>query len=71
MGGPCAEASEADVVLLYAREDERQMGALIEAGANAWPDGATDATGQRRRGDRVSGTGRFAPRQFAIEFVLA
>jgi hypothetical protein len=27
------EASAADVVLLYAREDERQMGALIEAGA--------------------------------------
>ena len=27
------EASASDVVLLYAREDERQMGALIEAGA--------------------------------------
>ena len=26
------EASEANIVLLYAREDERQMGALIEAG---------------------------------------
>ena len=26
------EASEADIVLLYAREDERQMGALVEAG---------------------------------------
>jgi hypothetical protein len=27
------EASSADIVLVYAREDERQMGALIEAGA--------------------------------------
>jgi hypothetical protein len=28
----CAEAAEADVVLLYGREDERQCGSLIEAG---------------------------------------
>ncbi len=27
------QASAADIVLLYAREDERQMGALLEAGA--------------------------------------
>jgi hypothetical protein len=29
----CRETAAADIVLLYAREDERQMGALIEAGA--------------------------------------
>src|SRR5262249_19846293 len=28
-----SEAAAADIVLLYARQDERQMGALIEAGA--------------------------------------
>ena len=29
----CSEAAATDVVLLYAREDKHQMGALLEAGA--------------------------------------
>ena len=28
-----SEASAADIVLVYARQDERQMGALVEMGA--------------------------------------